>query len=109
MKITKKKLSELRKPERNSRMHPEKQMRELRRSVEMFGQIRPLVVDEHNTILAGNGLFDTLLSLDWQDADCYVVNGLSDAEKKKLMLAQQSAARTRRYSSITQRQHSGRA
>ena len=53
----------------------------------MFGQIRPIVVDENGVILAGNGLFETLLSMGHTEADCYVVEGLTENEKKKLMLA----------------------
>lgn len=87
MKVTKKKLTDLRRPERNVRRHTEKQIKEFRRSVEMFGQIRPIVIDEDGVILAGNGLYETLLSMGKTEADCYVVQGLSDAEKKKLMLA----------------------
>lgn len=87
MKITKKKLSELRKPDKNVRMHSSKQLAEFRRSIEMFGQIRPIVVDESGTILAGNGLYEALLSMNREEADCYVVSDLSEKEKKKLMLA----------------------
>lgn len=87
MKVTKKPLAELHPPERNIRMHTDKQLKEFRRSVEMFGQIRPIVVDEGGTILAGNGLFETLLSMGHTEADCYVVSGLTEAQKKKLMLA----------------------
>ena len=87
MKVTKKPLTELHPPERNVRMHTDKQLKEFRRSVEMFGQIRPIVVDESGTILAGNGLFETLLSMGHTEADCYVVSGLTEAQKKKLMLA----------------------
>ena len=87
MKVVKKPLSQLQRPEKNVRMHTDKQLKEFRRSVEMFGQIRPIVVDENGTILAGNGLFETLLSLGKTEADCYVVTGLTEAEKKKLMLA----------------------
>lgn len=87
MKIVKKKLSELKRPERNARMHTDKQLVEFRRSVQMFGQIRPIVVDENNVMLAGNGLYDTLLSLNYAEADCIVVSDLSENEKKKLMLA----------------------
>ena len=46
MKVIKKPLTELRRPDRNVRMHTDKQLKEFRRSVEMFGQIRPIVVDE---------------------------------------------------------------
>nr|WP_290462839.1 ParB/Srx family N-terminal domain-containing protein [Acutalibacter muris] len=87
MKVTKKHLSELHPPERNVRLHTEKQMKEFRRSVEMFGQIRPIVIDEGGTILAGNGLFEAMKSMGLVDADCYVVEGLTEAQKKKLMLA----------------------
>lgn len=87
MKTVRKSLSELRHPDRNPRMHSDKQLKEFRRSVEMFGQIRPIVCDERGTILAGNGLYETLVSMGWTEADCYVLEGLTEAEKKKLMLA----------------------
>ena len=63
MQVTRKPLSELKRPQRNVRMHTDKQLKEFRRSVEMFGQIRPIVVDEAGTILAGNGLYETLLQM----------------------------------------------
>ena len=87
MKTVVKLLSELKRPERNVRIHTDKQLVEFRRSVEMFGQIRPIVVDEDGVILAGNGLYETLLSMGRTEADCYVVEGLTENEKKKLMLA----------------------
>lgn len=87
MKITRKKLTELKHPEKNVRMHTDKQIAEFQRSIQMFGQIRPIVVDENNVVLAGNGLFETLISLGHTEADCYIVTGLSEKEKKKLMLA----------------------
>jgi hypothetical protein len=87
MKIIKKKLTELVRPEKNIRLHTDKQIKEFKRSVEMFGQIRPIVIDENNVMLAGNGLYETLLQMGYDSADCYVVNGLTEAQKKKLMLA----------------------
>ena len=85
--VVKKKLTELKKPEKNVRTHTEDQIKEFKRSVQMFGQIRPIVIDENNVMLAGNGLYDTLVELGYKEADCYVVVGLSEAEKKKLMIA----------------------
>lgn len=87
MKTIKKPLSELRKPERNVRIHSDKQIKEFTRSIEMFGQLRPIVIDENNVILAGNGLFEALTALGRKEADCYQVLGLSETAKKKLMLA----------------------
>ena len=87
MKLTKIPLSQLKKPEKNVRIHSEKQIKEFKRSLEMFDQIRPIVVDEDYTILAGNGLYTALVSMGKTEADCYIIKGLTDKEKKKLMLA----------------------
>ena len=87
MKVIKKKLSELRRPKKNVRNHSIKQIEEFKRSVQMFGQIRPIVIDEDNVILAGNGLVMALEALGRTEAECYVAAGLTEAGKKKLMLA----------------------
>lgn len=87
MNVVKMPLSILKRPERNVRMHTEKQLKEFERSVTMFGQIRPIVVDDERTILAGNGLYETLLRMGWTEADVLQMQGLSDSQKKKLMLA----------------------
>lgn len=87
MNITQKKLSELHKTEKNIRKHSQKQIEEYVRSLKMFGQIRPLVVTEDGEILAGNGMYDALASMGAETCDVYVVSGLSDVQKKKLMLA----------------------
>ncbi len=87
MKIIQKNLADLQRPERNVRVHNAKQLQEFQRSLKMFGQIRPLVIDEAGVILAGNGLYEAMLALDYIKADCYVAAGLSEAQKKKLMLA----------------------
>lgn len=87
MKIITMKLTELIRPEKNVRIHTEQQLREFRRSVEMFGQIRPIVVDENNIILAGNGLYDTLVAMEKETADVYKYDNLTENQKKKLMIA----------------------
>lgn len=87
MKIIRKKLTELKPAERNVRIHSEKQVKEFVRSLDSFGQIRPIVIDEDNTILAGNGLYAALTAKGETSADCYIMTGLSENDKKKLMLA----------------------
>ena len=87
MKIVKMKISELKSPEKNIRIHTDKQIKEFERSVKMFGQIRPIVVDENNVILCGNGLYATLLKMGVDTADVYKVQNLTENQKKKLMIA----------------------
>ncbi len=87
MEITTMKLADLVKPEKNVRIHTEQQLKEFQRSVKMFGQIRPIVIDENNIILAGNGLYDTLVAMGKETADVYRYDNLTENQKKKLMIA----------------------
>ena len=87
MKTVKMKLSELHPVEKNVRIHTSKQTNEFKRSIEMFGQIRPIVVDESYNILCGNGLYKALLDMNKTEADVLVVYALTENQKKKLMIA----------------------
>lgn len=87
MKTITMKLTDLVKPEKNVRIHTEQQLKEFRRSVDMFGQIRPIVIDENNVILAGNGLYDALITMGKETADVYQYENLTENQKKKLMIA----------------------
>ena len=86
MQIIKMKLSELVRPKKNVRIHAEQQLKEFERSIEMFGQIRPIVVDENNVILAGNGLYETLIRMGYEEADVFQYINLSENQKKILMI-----------------------
>ena len=87
MKACKMKLADLKMPERNVRIHTEQQIKEYEKSVRMFGQLRPMVVDEENTILSGNGLFIVMKNLGYEEADVYKIEDLTPNQKKKLMIA----------------------
>lgn len=87
MKLEKRKLAELSHPDKNARMHPDKQIVELKRSLEKYGQTRNLVIDENGVILAGNGLFIAMTEMGWTEALCLVKSGMTDNDKKKLMLS----------------------
>jgi hypothetical protein len=80
-------LADLRPAEVNVRMHPEHQINELIRAVEMFGQTRPLVIDENNAILIGNGLYAALQKMQRNAADVLRISGLSPSQKSKLMIS----------------------
>lgn len=72
---------------KNVRIHNEKQIQELAKSVEMFGVIRPVVTDENGMILTGHGLVDAIKYLGRTEVETHIISGLSDTDKKKLMLA----------------------
>lgn len=87
METIKLKISELKAPEKNVRIHTERQIEEFVRSLKMFGQIRPVVVDDRFTILAGNGLVEALRVMGRTDVDVLVIDNLTENQKKKLMIA----------------------
>lgn len=87
MKITIIPIDQLKRPKINIRHHPKKQIDEMMRSLTMFGQTRPMVLDDQYTVLVGNGMLTAMEELGWKEAECYVYEGLTEARKKKLMLA----------------------
>lgn len=86
MKIEVLKLRELKPLEVNVRKHSEIQINELIRSLNQFGQTRAIVIDEDNNILIGNGLYEAMQKRGDEKVDCYRVKGLSEKDKKKLIL-----------------------
>lgn len=87
MKLEVVKINDLKPLEKNVRKHNEKQIDELIKSVEQFGQTRAMVIDEDNNILIGNGLYYALLKMNREEVQCYRKTGLSEVEKKKLILS----------------------
>lgn len=87
MEVQKIKLHDLKPLEKNVRRHGDNQIKELIRSVEQFGQTRAIVVDEDNNILIGNGLHAAMVKAGHVECFVYRKTGLSDTEKKKLILA----------------------
>ena len=86
MKLENIKLSDLKPLEHNVRKHNDKQIDELVRSVEQFGQTRAIVIDEDNNILIGNGLYMALQKMGKEEVQCFRKTGLTDIQKKKLVL-----------------------
>lgn len=85
--IVKRKLSELRHPEKNARMHPDKQIAQMKRSLEENGQTRLFVIDENGVIWVGNGIYQAMQEMGYKEAFCIVKTGMSELDKKKLMWA----------------------
>lgn len=87
MKIQKIKLADLKPLEVNVRKHSDKQIKEIMRSVDQFGQTRAIVIDEKNNILIGNGLYAAMVKAGLVECFVYRKTGLSEKDKKKLILA----------------------
>lgn len=69
-------------PRRNS-----KSAKMVAKSIEKFGYINPIVVDETGAILAGNTRFRALELLGVDEFEVLVVNGLTEDEKLGFLIA----------------------
>lgn len=78
--------------EANSRTHSDEQIAKIVRSINEFGFTNPLLIDEHNVIIAGHGRFDAALQCNIDELPCIVLDGLSDAQKAALVIADNKIA-----------------
>jgi len=82
----------LKTPEKNTRIHPEKQINEIRRSLRKWGQYKDVVVDDQYLVLAGNGLTEAMRAEGYKKAWTVILYDLSENDKKKLMMADNKTA-----------------
>jgi len=85
-------ISGLTTPDKNTRIHPEKQIMEIRRSLKKWGQYKNIVIDENNLVLAGNGLVEAMRAEGIKKARAVILYDLTENEKKKLMMADNKTA-----------------
>ena len=79
-------LSELKENEANPMMHPDQQVKALAKSIDKYGQYYPIITDENLVILCGHGKKKALEYLGRDKADIIVMSGLSERDKKKLLI-----------------------
>jgi ParB-like chromosome segregation protein Spo0J len=71
----------------NTHTHSKKQIRQIADSIKRFGFTIPILVDEKGFILAGHGRFAAAQLLGLREVPALTVSGLSDAEKRAYILA----------------------
>jgi len=85
-------VTHIRPNKRNAKTHSKKQIAQLADSISRFGWTGPIVVDEHNLILAGHARFSAAQKLGFLEVPVIVVTHLSEAEKRALALADNKIA-----------------
>jgi len=71
----------------NARKHDERNLSAIKGSLVAFGQQKPIVIDEKNVVLAGNGTLEAAKSLGWTEIDCVVTDLKTSTDKKAFALA----------------------
>src|SRR6266566_9271206 len=72
---------------RNARTHLRKQIRQIADSIEAFGFVVPILIDDDSVIIAGHGRYAAAKLLDLKQVPAIKVQGLSEAKRRALALA----------------------
>jgi len=76
----------------NTRTHDEKQIAQVASSIKEFGFTNPVLIDSDNGIIAGHGRILAAQKLKLEQVPCIVLDGLTDAQKKAYVIADNQLA-----------------
>lgn len=76
----------------NARTHSKKQLRQLQKSIKVFGFTNPVLIDEGGTILAGHGRVEAAKALGMDEVPCVRIEHMTDDEKRAYVLADNKLA-----------------
>lgn len=85
-------LGELTPYEANARTHSEAQVEQIAASIREFGFTNPVLVDEQGRIIAGHGRVLAARLLGWAEVPTLELAGLTDAQRRALVLADNKLA-----------------
>lgn len=71
----------------NAKVHSEEQVTRIASSIREFGFLSPVLIDKEYNIIAGHGRVMAARKLGIQDVPCVFVEGLTDAQRKAYILA----------------------
>jgi len=77
---------------RNARTHSKKQIRQIADSIIAYGFTVPVLIDESAMLIAGHGRLEAAKLLGLSKVPTIVLEGLSDAKKRALLLADNKIA-----------------
>ena len=87
MKIDTVRVEDLKPYAKNTRIHGKRNLEAIKKSLEAFGQTKPLVVRKAtNEILCGNGTYEAAVALGWKEMQCHIID-IDEERAKALMIA----------------------
>ena len=71
----------------NPRTHSDQQVAQVAASIQEFGFNNPILIDEHNSIIAGHGRLAAAQKLNMNTVPTILLEGLSEAQRKAYIIA----------------------
>ena len=78
--------------ENNSRTHSQQQVDQIKRSINEFGFTNPILIDEHNGIIAGHGRLQAAQELGTKLVPTITLEGLTEPQRKAYVIADNQLA-----------------
>ena len=91
-KIVRRKVQSLIPYERNSKVHPDKQIEQIAKSIEEWGWTIPILIDEKDHMIAGHGRLFAADHLGLTEVPCIVAKGWSEAQRRAYVIADNKLA-----------------
>ncbi len=91
-KITLKKVHELKPYDRNNKQHPDAQVEKLALSIQTFGFRVPIIIDDHDLIIAGHGRLLAAKKLGLDEVPCIVADNLTTDQIKAFRIMDNKSA-----------------
>ena len=88
---------------RNSRKHPREQIHRLAQTIKSLGVFVPILIDEHCMIIAGHGRWEAAQYLGMTEVPTLMVSGLSAAQKRAFVIADNRLAEMAKWDRETLR------
>lgn len=86
------KLDEINTFDNNPRTHSKPQIYQIAHSINEFGFTNPVLIDEHNNLIAGHGRLLAAQNLGIDEIPAIVIDGLTDAQRRALIIADNKLA-----------------
>ena len=86
MEIIKVKTKDIKAYEKNAKLHPKEHIKQIKKSIEEFGNNDPIAIDENNVIIEGHGRYYALKELGYNELECIRLSHLTEEQKKAYIL-----------------------
>jgi ParB-like chromosome segregation protein Spo0J len=85
-------IDEIKESNYNSRIHSEAQVEKIANSIEEFGFVNPIIIDEENEIIAGHGRYTAAKYLKLKEIPTIKLTHLTDDKKRAFIIADNKIA-----------------
>ena len=80
-------IDEVKEWEGNARIHTKRNLDELKKSIQRWGQYKPIIVQKSSMrIIAGNGTYQAIVALGLKEVNCNIID-VDDTEAEAMMIA----------------------